>query len=66
MDHVKIISRIQKFVFATEANECLTDDMNAKPRQEEDSDQNDQNKVINLDNDEEEEKIYQFFVPLAK
>ena len=61
MDHVKIISRIQKFVSTTEANEeaalrDLPDEM--QTRQEKDYDTNEQDEVINVENEEEEE-IYE-------
>ena len=58
MDHVKIISRIQKFVSTTEANEATSlraDEI--KTRQAMDSDQIEEEEVIDLDT--EEEYIYE-------
>ena len=61
MDHVKIISRIEKFVSTTEANEATSlraDEI--KTRQAMDSDQFDKDEVIDLDTEEEEEEyIYE-------
>ena len=55
MDHVKIISRIQKFVSTTEATSLRADEI--KTRQAMDSDQIEEDEVIDLDT--EEEYIYQ-------
>ena len=56
MDHVKIISRIQKFVSTTEANE--TTSLRAFPemqtRQDMNTDQNEEDEVINVESEEEE------------
>ena len=61
MDHVKIISRIEKFVSTIETNEAtalrdLPDEM--QTRHEKDYDTNEQDEVINVENSEEEE-IYE-------
>ena len=57
MDHVKIISRIEKFVSTIETNEAtalrdLPDEM--QTRHEKDYDTNEEDEVINLENEEEE------------
>ena len=56
MDHVKIISRIQKFVSTTEATSlrAIPDEM--KTRQEKDFHQNEEDDVINVETDQEENK----------
>ena len=62
MDHVKIISRIEQFVSTTEANEAtslriLPDEMKRQALMN--SDQNEEDEVIDLETDQDEEDIYE-------
>ena len=60
MDHVKIISRIQKFVSTTEATSLSAIPDETIARQEKDFHQNEEDEIISVETDQEEnEDIYE-------